>query len=495
MGHLQAWRGGVRSQSCQHRSGLSSKYSWTAQSKLNDYRGYAWMALRDFDPGTVTQTTEGLNTSFNPSLMKWLKPSFNYSANYRWNDDLSREGQNISTQLRFGSNFSLTPVQLFEFIYKPPSKSGAARKTTRSRSRNRDQNSSKDNKPSKQKKDIKALTFLYNIFGKINPISLSYTETLNRTGNQIIGAVPVGYKFGWVPEHGLKHSDEVGTNKGNWDHKRDGSIRSGLKLTRSISINLNYSQNLSTNRSASGLEQISVQRDYLAYGKYLDQGSPLPGWSFRISGLEKLPIINWLAKNASLEHSYSGKENRSWQFESIKARKIDLLNFDGFIEEYKENERSARISRNFSPLIGINMTLKKNISVTFRHNRNKTLDETPAGITLREDNSYTSTGTYSHRGGITLPIPYYGDVKLNNTMSFTMNFDLNDSREFRSGDKIAFEEGIFTESWKAGLRVSYQFNTRVSGGLRYEYRESDSRTAGKKIDRDFGFDVNLSISG
>lgn len=476
-------------------SSLSSKYSWTAQSKLNDYRGYAWMALRDLDPGTVTQTTEGLNTSFNPSLMKWLKPSFNYSANYRWNDDLSREGQNISTQLRFGSNFSLTPVQLFEFLYKPPSKSTGGRKTARSRSRNRDQNSTKKNKPAKEKKDIKPLTFLHSIIGKINPISLSYTETLNRTGNQIIGTVPLGYKFGWVPEHGLRHSDEVGTNKGNWDHKRDGSIRSGLKLTRAISINLNYSQNLSTNRSTSGLEQISVQRDYLGYGKYLDQGSPIPGWSFRISGLEKLPIINWLAKNASLEHSYSGKENRSWQFESIQARKIDPLNFDSFIEEYKDNERSARISRNFSPLIGINMTLKKNISVTFRHNRNKTLDETPAGITLREDNSFTSTGTYSHRGGITLPIPYYGDVKLNNTMSFTMNFDLNDSREFRSGDKIDFEEGTFTESWKAGLRVSYQFNTRVSGGLRYEYRESDSRTAGKKIDRDFGFDVNLSISG
>ena len=94
-----------------------------------------------------------------------------------------------------------------------------------------------------------------------------------------------------------------------------------------------------------------------------------------------------------------------------------------------------------------------------------------------------------------MPIPYYGDVKLNNTMSFTMNFDLNDSREFRSGDKISFEEGTFTESWKAGLRVSYQFNTRVSGGLRYEYRESDTRTTGRKIDRDFGFDVNLAISG
>ena len=33
------------------------------------------------------------------------------------------------------------------------------------------------------------------------------------------------------------------------------------------------------------------------------------------------------------------------------------------------------------------------------------------------------------------------------------------------------------------------------GGLRYEYRESDSRTMGEKIDRDFGFDINIAITG
>ena len=94
-----------------------------------------------------------------------------------------------------------------------------------------------------------------------------------------------------------------------------------------------------------------------------------------------------------------------------------------------------------------------------------------------------------------IPIPFYGDINLNNTMSFTLNFDLNKSREERSGDKINLEVGSFSESWKAGLRLSYQFSTKVSGGLRYEYRESDTRTTGKKIDRDFGFDVNLAISG
>ena len=95
---------------------LASKYAWSAQSKLNDYRGYILTALKELDPGTVTQTTESFNTTYSPTIMKWLKPAFNYTANFRWSDDLTREGQNISTQLRFGSNFTLTPAQLIEFI-------------------------------------------------------------------------------------------------------------------------------------------------------------------------------------------------------------------------------------------------------------------------------------------------------------------------------------------------------------------------------------------
>ena len=174
---------------------------------------------------------------------------------------------------------------------------------------------------------------------------------------------------------------------------------------------------------------------------------------------------------------------------------MSFSSFGDFAIENKENERSSRISRNFSPLIGVNMTLHKNISVTFRNNLNKSKDESPTGLTIQNDNSYTSTGTYTHRGGINIPVPFYGDLNLNNTMSFTLNFDLNKSQEERSGNKTDLEVGSFSESWKAGLRMSYQFSTKVSGGIRYEYRESDTRTTGRKIDRDFGFDVNLAISG
>ena len=476
---------------------LAGKYSWSGQSNLNDYRGYILTALKEFDPGTVTQTSESFNTTYNPAILKWMKPSFNYTANFRWSDDLTREGQNISTQLRFGSNFTITPLQMIELIYKPKS---AKKISSANRSRGRSRNRSRS-QPEKKKEETKAktsfnpLNTLHGLFKRINPVSLSYTETLNRSANQIIGDVPMGYKFGWLPYHDLEQSSEVGSNLGSWDHKRDASIRSGIKLSRSITVSTNFSQNFSTTRSNTGLEQMSMTRDYVAYGDLLNQGLPFPGWSFRVSGLEKWPIIKKIAKSASMEHSFSGKETRSWQFENGAAEQMNFFNFGTFSVRYKDNERSSRINQNFSPLIGINMTLQKNISVTFRNNMSRSLDESPSGLTIQNDNSYTSTGTYTHRGGINIPVPFYGNLNLNNTISFTLNFDLNESREERSGDKINLEVGSFSESWKTGLRISYQFSTKVSGGLRYEYRESDTRTTGRKIDRDFGFDVNLAISG
>ena len=477
---------------------LTSKYSWTGQSNLNDYRGYILTALKELDPGVVTQTTESFNTTYSPTMFRWIKPSFNYTANFRWSDDLTREGQNIGAQLRFGSNFTLTPVQMIELVYKPKSskKPGNVNRSRGTRSRNRSRT-----QPEKKKQEEKAKTsfnpmnVVHGLFKRINPISLSYTETLNRSANQIIGSVPIGYKFGWLPDHNLDQSSEVGSNLGSWDHKRDASIRTGVKLTRTITVSTNFTQNFSTTRSSTGLEQMSMTRDYVAYGDLLNQGLPFPGWSFRLSGLEKWPLIKTIAKSASMEHSFSGKETRSWQFEDGATEQMNFFNFGTFADKYKDNERSSRVNQNFSPLIGINMTLKKNISVTFRNNMSRSLDESPSGLTIQNDNSYTSTGTYTHRGGINIPVPFYGNLNLNNTISFTLNFDLNESREERSGDKVNLEVGSFSESWKTGLRISYQFSTKVSGGLRYEYRESDTRTTGRKIDRDFGFDVNLAISG
>ena len=99
---------------------VNSKYSRTIRSNLNDYRGYITNALKNGDPGVVTDITENFTSSFSPILTNWLKPTFNYSANYRWNKarDRSVEGANIGNQFRFSTGISLSPVRLVELIYK-----------------------------------------------------------------------------------------------------------------------------------------------------------------------------------------------------------------------------------------------------------------------------------------------------------------------------------------------------------------------------------------
>lgn len=479
---------------------ISTNYNWSGESIMDEFRGYAWLALRDLDPGLVTNVAEGFSLNVNPTILKWLKPSFKYNADYRWTNNLNKEGQDISTRLRYGANFTLTPVDVFEFIYKPKGKTpnrntGVRGRAKRSRSRNQSPTTKVENKKKQKKINLNPLSWVHWTLNKINPISIGYSETLSRSGNQVLGEVPTGYKFGWLPEHGLEHSPEAGSNLGNWDHKLDGTLRSGIKLSKTITISTNFSQNFSTVRANNGIENLSMSRDYLGYGELMREGLPFPGWSFRLSGLEKWPLIKYVAKSASLDHSFSGKETRNWKFDGFSPEQMNFFNFGSFAKDYKPFEQSLKVTQNFSPLVGMNITLKKNISLTFRHNRSKTLDEKEFGLDISSDKSYTSTASYTHRGGMVIPVPFYGDWNLNNTMSFTLNFDVNESQVEKSGDKVNLEVGTFSESWKAGLRVSYQFSSKVSGGIRYEYRENDTRTTGKKIDRDFGFDVNLAISG
>ena len=476
-------------------NGIKTKYTRAVKSDMQDYRGYALLAIKDLDPGVVENITENLSTSFNPTIFSWLKPNMNYSSAYSWNQDRESTigGANIGTQLRFSSSIALSLANMFEVIYKPPSKVSSVPK---GRSRRRRPKQDEEKVVEKAQKDIPILTFAHGFLKKINPINFSYSENLTRTGRGVIGDVPLGYRFGWEPDHGLEYSEKIGSDIGAWNHKRDFSLRSGFNLTRSISTSFNYSQNVSTSRSGSGTEQRNMSRDYFAYGEKLENGLPLPGWSIRWSGLEKLPIIKKFLRSLSLEHGFSGKEVRAWQFENFEGPNMPLIDLESFILDYEEDERSSRINTNFSPLIGLTASLQKGISMNFRHNLSKSLDRVPTGITVHRDKSYTSSANYSHRGGITIPLPFMEDYKIQNTVNFQFNFDMNESETLGSKNGgLEFGQTAFNSGWKAGIRITYTFSAKVSGSMIYGYHENESMTTGKKIDRDFGFDVNIAITG
>ena len=64
---------------------ITTKYSKAVNSNMADSRGYQLNSIMRGDVGFVSDISENFNSSFSPTIADWLKPSFNYSSNYRWN--------------------------------------------------------------------------------------------------------------------------------------------------------------------------------------------------------------------------------------------------------------------------------------------------------------------------------------------------------------------------------------------------------------------------
>ncbi len=499
---------------------ISTKYNRSINSNMTDSRGYQINSIMKGDVGFISDITENFNSSFSPALFDWLKPSFSYSSNYRWNKsrDKNIEGSNISSQLRLSSGVTLSPTRLVELFYKPSNSRGSAvqkpTRNTSTRSRRRtpgkpiseedsgfdvssQQNDDTSSKDKEKKKDNRVLKSMYNITKKFSPVNISYNENFNKTGLGVIGEAPFAYRLGMERDHGLNHSSQVGSNTGNFDRKRDFSIRSGLSLTRMINISFNYAQNVSSNLRGSGLEQRSVSRDYLSYGSFLENGFPFVGWSVRLTGLERNKFISKYVNSLSFDHATTGKESRSWQFDQFAGPPISFFAIDDFISNYNDNQRTSRVNMNFTPLIGATVALKKGVSLNMRHNRTLSKEITAnGGQKIFNDQSYLLSANYAHKGGFSIPVPFFDNYKVNNQVNFTFNFDMNKNRTLQKAQEATkFAETTFTSSWKSGLRLTYSFSKSVSGSMVWEYRENDSKHTGKKVDRDFGFDVNLAIRG
>ena len=516
---------------------LEVKYNRGSKSDMDEFRAEIIRAIQDWDPGVITNTNENLSTTFNPVIAEWLKPNFTYSAAYRWDQPRSStiDGANIGTQLGFSSNLSLSMVSILETVYKPKQttiqRSGTEQKRRQRRVIEEQENNFSSDKDEiyerktiideekdellikkgehvtesglleedlkKPKDKIKLLAGFHKILKKVNPINMTYSSNLNRTGIGVQGDVPIGYKFGWLPDHGLQHSESIGTNTGQWNLMRNLSLRSGFAISTKTNINLSYVQELGINRSSgTDLELHSLSRDYFSYGERLDKGLPFTSWTIRVTGLEKLPLLNKFTKSVSLEHAFSGKEVRSWKIEGEKN--IPTTQFFGiteFANGYSDYLVQSRVNSSYSPLIGLTMSLPKGISVNVRHNLSNTAEKSPTGLTLKKQQSVSMSSNYTHKGGFTIPLPFIDNYKVQNTMNFTINADYSLNQTFATKNSPDLAVIDRNENKKIGLRISYSFSSRVTGAVILEYRESDSKHVGKKIDRDIGFDLNLAISG
>jgi cell surface protein SprA len=259
---------------------------------------------------------------------------------------------------------------------------------------------------------------------------------------------------------------------------------------------ISFNESISSNINGYNIDIRSTNRDYIAFGDYLSDGFPFSNWSLRVGGLEKISFIKPYVNSMSIEHAFSGKQNLSWKFNEEGIAPINLLSISSFENDFNDNLQFSRTTRSFNPLVGVSTTFKNGISTNIRSNITHTLDEVAYGLTYISDNSILSTITYNFSKGIRFSLPFSDrNIYLRNNMNITLNLDYSQKKEEGSKDKINFVEQNFTNTRKGVLRITYTLTDDITGSLFYEYRENDTRLTGRRIDRDFGLNLNVAIRG
>jgi len=467
---------------------LNSNYSKVIKSDLDDYRNNYFSAINKMDPGTITDITENITTSFSPVIATWFRPNFNINSNYRWAKPIesTQEGATITSQGRFSTSLNITPKSIVEIFYKPKSNSITKRSRSRGRARKKDNDLTVDSNEKKQNQNEKTINprtkklfdFFHSTATRINPISLTYGN--NKTENSFgsLGSPSLPYRLGFNNQHNLDYSDEVGVNTGSKQSQKDYSIRSGIALTRVINSSFGFSRNKSTNIDGSQVKTETETSDFIPMGIMGDEGIAFPGWSFRLGGVEKWPFIKKIARTATIEHVFNGKQTKSWKNDDLQTSKY---------------------TSSFSPLAGISFATKGGITISSRYAIVSSVDNRYGGINstrFKKDNTLTASSNYAYRGGINIPLPFFRDFTFNNAINFTLTFDYSNSvTKERNDIQYDLSTTDIRKSWKVSPRISYTFGKNITGGIWYEYRESMSKIIGRKVDRDFGFDVNVPIQG
>ncbi|MEE9161763.1 MAG: hypothetical protein V3U35_02230, partial [Candidatus Neomarinimicrobiota bacterium] len=215
--------------------------------------------------------------------------------------------------------------------------------------------------------------------------------------------------------------------------------------------------------------------DYLVLGDGEPPGFPFVNWSLRWSNLEQLPLLNKLKWKVSLDHNHTGTHSRS-----IQNSRFPVENY----------------TRQLQPLVGLNFNFTNGITANFRASHSLTFKRTEQGDNRVTSQQITASAGYQHRGGLNIPLPFFRDFTLQNTINFNLDFDFSKSlSESRKGEELVYATKNERENWSVKPFITYSFTNKVTGSFSFTYTERFSILTGRQIDRKVGFDMNIAIRG
>jgi cell surface protein SprA len=192
---------------------------------------------------------------------------------------------------------------------------------------------------------------------------------------------------------------------------------------------------------------------------------PLPNWRINYNGLSKLPAIRKYFNGITLSHSYSC--TYSTQYSSSFVQGIDSSH--DFIPGIVIN--SISLNETFSPLAGIDVTLKNSMTFGARYNQSRTLGMQIAGKSLSENKTHDFTFSFGYRTSkLYLPFRIKGKYAyLENDINFKLDVSLRDNLVIvRQMDVGADQAASGNRLIKISPNIDYMLNQNLNMKLFFD---------------------------
>ncbi len=377
--------------------------------------------------------SQNVSIQYNPQFIKILRHNFNISTNY---SDLtnpriitvadSNKITNLNNNGKFSVNGSFEYPKIIKWF-------GSLR------------NEEKDKDVIKGSPHWIAMK-LEEISRMFQPFSFNYAISRASSYSYVSGRAPWQYQIGIIDTLENNYlSDYTQYNKSS---SYNYSFSSGMNFFK-FSVNSSYS--FSYNESG-------VQDNI-----NINENERWPNVSVSMNGLEDYFIFKKFFRNLSLRNSY----NKTISSQGAKDEDYDRI----------------MTQESFSPLIGIDGTLKSRINLSYSFNTSQSLTDNLGTIhTLRQGNTknhiFSFSYSFSSPRGMKVPIikkriKFKSNLNLGVTVNYSENKDKNITIESDSTETNTEENGDDLLSHSTTLSITpkadYNFSNNVSGGLNMSY--------------------------
>ncbi len=455
-----------------------------------------------FNFGRLTNTSQSFKGRFNPALFSWLKPDFNYTADFRYQLTNSYRYKQATSRTTKRVGATINPDKLVKLIYTPKTtKKGRRRGRPRAKPKPKPSDDNKTaEKASEEKKAFQfpnPLLYVYNFLTTWKSVKMTYSLD-NTISNQFLQDMPsLGYQFGFTNNPGVgQDSTLLGSGVNNLIQpslSKNQSLKTSTSLNMGNMVRISLTHNLRDNftstdggRTKSGAHTSNYfslspdpQKSYSGSG---DLKQFIPDWTVSISGVEKYFFFKSFAKSISIDHGHSGK------YDAKKRLNSDGKTFETYQETFTDN---------WQPLIGFNIKTTWGVNTTIRMTSAKSYSYSQSGgATKTQNNSLTVSLNYSKSTGFRIPLPIwpFKGRTFKNEVNFQLTFDSSDNTSFqRQAGTSDFQEQQNNTSWKLRPSATYRFNSRVQGSLFFETGATTNKISGTYSYSEFGINVNIAI--